>query len=426
MLPSARLRSGNRYIPRMLRRATLLLLVILGGACERVEPPPPAPLAEFIVAAGDSVFWIRSDADGIRVRGAPMALALVGGRFVELYVADDDQSFYDAVYVGQRLFKRDIISGDSMPIVSDTLMRLLARGYATANPDERPLAFDEEGSESPRTIASAEILVLDVMGPWVSYEYRTDVDIIGGTSSHGLRRGVVDVRTGVSSTLEALFGRQQARLVTAEGQRQWREMRDSTLAAAPDDDVLRESLERLNFDPRSFVLLAEGREPRVRFTLAQSGSRFIAPAQELFAVGVEAPAWWEGVREGYPLSVEGAELSESRWPRPEYDVIARPVPDKSRPRIAFALRDAGGQEWPLGFVPAPVQRIMWLDDPALAAGTREALVRAFDDAALYSEDTRVVRQLRPPRHAAPLVQFAAFSPRPITVPRRSPPARSRH
>lgn len=410
----------------MLRRATLLLLVILGGACERVETPPPAPLAEFIVAAGDSAYWIRSDADGIRVRGAPMVLALVGGRFAELYVADDDQSFYDAVYVGQRLFKRDIISGDSMPIVSDTLMRLLARGYATANPDERPLAFDEEGSEAPRTIASAEILVLDVMGPWVSYEYRTDVDIVGGSSSHGLRRGVVDLRTGAPTTLEALFGRQQGRLVAAEGQRQWREMRDSMLSAAPEDEVMRESLERLNFDARSFVLLAEGREPRVRFTLAQSGSRFIAQAQDLFPVAVEAPAWWDGVREGYPVMGDGAETNEQRWPRPEYDVIARAVPDNTRPRIAFALRDVGGQEWPLGFVPAPVQRIMWLDDPALAAGTREALVRAFDDAALYSEDTRVVRNLRPLRRTAPIVQFAAFAPRHLTVPRRSPPARSRH
>ena len=410
----------------MLRRATLLLLVIFGGACERVETPTPAPLAEFIVTAGDSAYWIRSDADGIRVRGAPMVLALVGGRFVELYVADDDQSFYDAVYVGQRLFKRDIISGDSMSIVSDTLMQLLARGYASANPDERPLAFDEEGSESPRTTASAEILVLDVMGPWVSYEYRTDVDIIGGTSSHGMRRGVVDVRTGVATTLEALFGRQQARIVSAEGQRQWREMRDSMLVAAPDDEVLRESLERLSFDARSFVLLAEGREPRVRFTLAQSGSRFIAPAQELFPVGVEAPAWWEGVREGYPVSGDAAEASEQRWPRSDYDVIARPVPDDRRPRTAFALRDGGGQEWPLGFVPAPVQRIMWLDDPALAAGTREALVRAFDDAALYSEDTRVVRNMRPTRRVAPLFQFAAFAPRTVTVPRRSPPVRSRH
>lgn len=410
----------------MMRRATFLLLVILGGACERVETPPPAPLAEFIVAAGDSAYWIRSDADGIRVRGAPMALALVGGRFAELYVADDDQSFYDAVYVGQRLFKRDIISGDSMPIVSDTLMRLLARGYATANPDERPLAFDEEGSEAPRTIASAEILVLDVMGPWVSYEYRTDVDVVGGSSSHGLRRGVVDLRTGTATTLEALFGRPQGRLVAAEGQRQWREMRDSMLAAAPDDEVLRESLERLGFDARSFVLLAEGREPRVRFTLAQSGSRFIAPAQELFPVSVEAPSWWDGISEGYSIAGDDTDATEQRWPRAEYDVVARPVPDDTRPRIAFALRDAGGQEWPLGFVPSPVQRIMWLDDPALAAGTREALVKAFDDAALYSEDTRVVRNMRPLRRAAPKFQFASFAPRQITVPRRLSPARSRH
>jgi hypothetical protein len=409
----------------MLRRATICLMVMLGGACERVEPPPSAPLAEFIVAAGDSAFWIRSDADGIRVRGAPMVLALMGGRFAELYVADDDQSFYDAVFVGQRLYKRDIISGDSMPIVSDTLMRLLARGYATANPDERPLAFDEEGSESPRTIASAEILVLDVMGPWVSYEHRTDVDIIGGTSSHGLRRGVVDMRTGTVSTLDALFGREQARRITAEGQRQWREMRDSLLAAAPDDDVMRENLERLSFDARSFVLLAEEREPRVRFTLPQSGSRFIVPAQDLFPVAVDAPAWWEGVRDGYPARVEGIAGEEQRWSREGYDVLARPATENARPRIAFALRDAGGQEWALGFVPAPVQRVMWMDDPALAPGTREALMRAFDDAALYSEDTRVVRQLPPARRSVPSFRYAAFAPYHISVPRRSAPARSR-
>jgi len=69
---------------------------------------------------------------------------------------------------------------------------------------------------------------------------------------------------------------------------------------------------------------------------------------------------------------------------------------------------------------------MWLDDPSLAAGTREALVKAFDDAALYSEDTRVVRNMRPLRRAVPIVQFAAFAPRPLSVPRRLPPTRSRH
>lgn len=409
----------------MLRRATFLLIA-LTGACERVETPPPAPVAEFIVAAGDSAYWIRSDADGIRVRGAPVALALVGGRFAELYVADDDQSFYDAVYVGQKLFKRDIISGDSMPIVSDTLMGLLASGYATANPDERPLAFDEEGSEAPRTIASAEILVLDVMGPWVSYEYRTDVDIVGGTSSHGLRRGVVDLRTGVATTLDALFGRQQSRVLVAEGQRQWRELRDSSLAAASEDEELRESFDRMSFDARSFVLLADARVPRVRFTLAQSGARFVTPAQELASVAAVPPAWWDGVRDDYPERDEQDNSAAQRWPRAEYDVIARPDDEGTRPRVKFALRDEGGQEWSLGFVPAPVQRIMWLDDTTLAPGTREALVRAFDEAALYSEDTRVVQHARPRTRTRSLFQFAALSTRSNTVPRRLPPARTRN
>ena len=93
-------------------RAQLLLVLVALAACARTKAPPPAPAAEFIIAAADSVFWVRSDTDGIRVRGAPMVLAQVGGRFAELYVADEDYSFYDAAFIGQRLFKRDLISGD--------------------------------------------------------------------------------------------------------------------------------------------------------------------------------------------------------------------------------------------------------------------------------------------------------------------------
>lgn len=403
----------------MRRRATCLALLLLAAACERVETPPPAPQAEFVVAAGDSVFWIRSDADGIRVRGAPMVLAQVGGRFAELYVTDDDHSFYDAVYVGQRLFKRDLISGDSLPLVSDTLMRLLARGYAVANPDERPLAFDEQGSENPRTIASAELFVLDVMGPWVSYEYRTDVDVVGGSSSHGLRRGVVDLRTGVATTLDALVGRSEARRISAEGQRQWREQRSALLEAAPEDLELREQLERLAFDPRSYSLEVERREPMVRFALTQSAARLPLPAQTLVPVAVAPPAWWAGVRDEYPALSDSSERS---WGRGGYTLVGRAVTEPT-PRVAFVLRDAGGQEWRLGFVPAPVLRVMWLDDSVVAPGTREALVRAFDEASFYSENTRTVRGARPRGAATSRLQLAAWPMRRLTVPRRHAPAR---
>lgn len=407
----------------MPRRALLLAIALLGAAaCEQVEPPPPAPPTEFLVAARDSIFWIRSEADGIRVRGAPMVVALVGGRLAELYVADEDHSFYDAVYVGQRLFKRDLINGDSVQLFADTLMRILARNYAAANPDELPLAEEEIGSEDPRIVGSAEILVLDVLGPWASYEYRTDVDIIGRPSSHGLRRGVLDLRTGVPTTLDALVGSPAARPVIAEGQRQWRELRDSTLVAAAgtkDEKPLRNEYERYSFDPRSFGLEVAGRRPLVRFSLALSGSLNPLPALQLGPITLDEPAWWPTVIGDYPATGEN---DERLWPRGDYEIIARPAAGQV-PRVAFALRDAGGQEWALGFVPAPVQRVMWLDDSVMAPGTREALLRAFDEAALYSEETRVAR--RPRVAPGPRLVPVTRAPRTFMSPRRHKPSRPR-
>lgn len=409
----------------MLRHALPGLLLLLAvAACERVEPPPPAPPADFLLAAGDSVFWIRSEPDGIRVRGAPMSLAMVGGRLAELYVAEEDLSFYDAVYVGQRLFKRDLINGDSLQLYADTLMRLLARSYAAANPDEQPLALNEQGSENPRTIGSAEILVLDVLGPWVSFEYRTDVDVVGRPSSHGLRRGVLDLRTGVQVSLDALVGRSAARALVAEGQRQWREMRDSVLAASEamaDAERVRDEFARLGFDARSFGLAVQDRRPLVRFTVVQSGALHPAPPMTLFPIPLDsAPPWWAAQEPEY---AEPGEQAELLWRRPEFEIVGRPD-SAAGPRVSLAMRDAGGQEWRLGFVPAPVRRVMWLEDSAVAPGTREALTRAFDEAALYGDPSRVARGART-APAAARVMPVLHTETP-TVPRRHPPLRARN
>lgn len=402
-----------------------MLLLLAVGACERVEPPQPAPPADLLLSAGDSVFWIRSEADGIRVRGAPMSLAMVGGRLSELYVTEDDLSFYDAVYVGQRLFKRDLINGDSLQLFADTLMRVLARSYAAANPDEQPLARDEQGSENPRTIGSAEILVLDVLGPWVSYEYRTDVDVVGRPSAHGLRRGVLDLRTGVQTSLEALVGRTESLALADEGQRQWREMRDSMLVAAEevsDADRLRDEFARLSFDPRSFGLSVFDRTPRVRFTMAQSAAPRPAAAVSLFPIPLDpVPAWWEELAGAY--AEPGAD-DEQLWRQPEYVIVGRPEPG-TRPRVSLAMRDAGGQEWRLGYVPAPVHRVIWLQDSTVAPGTREALMRAFDEAAFYGDQSRVARSRGARPASQPrFVPVAATAASP-TTPRRHPASRPR-
>jgi hypothetical protein len=372
-------------------RARALLLVLLLAACERADAPAPAPAAEFIIAAADSVFWIRSDADGIRVRGAPMVLAQVGGRFAELYLTDVDLSFYDAVFVSQRLYKRDLISGDSVMLVADTLVPLLARSYAAANPEERPLDEEEQGSENPRTIATADVIVLDVHGPWLSFEYRTDVHVVGGTSSHGARRGVVDLRTAAPTTIEALVGSGPARRLIAAGRARWRTMRDSMMAVARyagEESIA--AVERLSFDPRSFILGVQDRDPRVRFAIALAGAIEPGGVVELDPMQVTEQAWWEAVRQSHPIE-EG--LEERTWPRSGYTLVARPTAGPAA-RMAFVLRDAGGSEWRLGSVPSPVLRVMWMGDSTEANGTRDALTRAFNQAAFYSGETRVVRHPR--------------------------------
>ncbi len=403
-------------------RARAIPLLLCLAACERAEPPAPAPAAEFIIAAADSVFWVRSDDEGIRVRGAPMVLAQVGGRFAELYLADIDHSFYDAVFVSQQLFKRDLVSGDSVMLFADTLVPMLARGYAAANPDERPLDEDEQGSENPRTIATADVIVLDVHGPWLSYEYRTDVDVIGGISSHGARRGVIDLRTAAPTTLEALIGTGPARRLVSAGRERWRMMRDSMrLIAADAGEESLAAIDRLSFDPRSFILGVQDRDPRVRFAVTLAGAIEPGGVVELDPVAVEEQVWWEQVRQSHPIE-EG--FDERTWPRDGFTLVARPAQGPSA-RMSFALRDEAGSEWRLGSVPSPVLRVMWLGDSTETPGTRQALTRAFNEAAFYSGDVRIVRHRpRPGPDARPLVRHAARQVAPGAPVRRLPAARA--
>src|SRR5712675_3359771 len=111
-----------------MRYPTLLLLVpVLLGAC--AFPPPPPPQAEFLVSAGDQTYWIRSDNSGLRIRGSPLILARTGGRYYEIFVGEIDRSFPRALLSGERVFRRELATGDSAIIFDDTTVVRLAEQY---------------------------------------------------------------------------------------------------------------------------------------------------------------------------------------------------------------------------------------------------------------------------------------------------------
>src|SRR6266550_9453772 len=153
---------------------TAALLVACKGSRSSTAQTSP-PRAEFLVSGGDSTYWVASGPTGIRVRGSPILLARFGGHFHEVFVADDDRSYPNAFLVGERLYRRDIMTGDSALVFADSLVPRLAAAYARAHPHERPLGPNEDGNDDPPTSVTAEVDVLELFGPYVSYEYHADV-----------------------------------------------------------------------------------------------------------------------------------------------------------------------------------------------------------------------------------------------------------
>ena len=383
-------------------RARLPLLAACLGtaaACGRgrrapADQPVAAPAAEFLVATQDSTYWVRSTASGVRVRGAPLLLARFDGRFYEIFVADDDRSYEDAILVGERLYRRDLSTGDSAVMFSDSVVPHLAKAYARAHPGEQRLGPDDEGNDDASTQATAEIDVLAIDGPYLSYEYRVDTQLPDGGGWHGVRHGVVDLRSGRRVAIRDLLPDSAAARVLRAGRLAYRATLDSIARDASSGDEraarARELLRAASFDATSFALVDADTAPAVEFAIPdrtdQDGDEILTLPAIPASFG-----WWSEMRPELP-EADGSGAGLDRWRRSPvagYDVIARY--DSSRDVERLTLADRSMHEWPISSVTPPVQRIYWLDTPPVDAGVRHALARAFNDASLYDEDTRTVR-----------------------------------
>ncbi len=356
-------------------------------ACD--DPAPPAavpPTLDALVAAGDSLYWLRADSSGLRLRGVAMTVARLDGRFHEIYTVEDDQSFYDAVFVGQGVYRRDLAGPDSVLVARDTLIPRLAAAYAAANPRERRLRPEEPANEYARTVATVAFEDFAVFGPYLSYEHVVEVDVVGGSTVRTLRRGITDLRTGEPATLVALFGAGTARQMLASAQA------DLTASADP-------GAWRLVDD--SFTL--DGTADTVVVTFAAVATDDEQGTDMLFLtpIAVPAPEWWRALGDERPTQLEPA----PRFTLGALQLAVSPLADDGRATIT--LRDASARLWEAGKVTGDVRRVYWLDS-TVTPGTRDALARAFDDAVLYSGEARIVRG--PPVRRGPpsLFRVASF------------------
>jgi hypothetical protein len=374
------------------------------AACEGARPTRRSPPASFLVAAGDSTFWVESDADGVRVRRSPMLLTEVGGRFYELYVADDDRSFYDALIVGQRVFRRDLVTGDSTVLMQDSTLAGIARAYALTHPHEVPLDADEEGAEEPSAQATTETELLDVFGPFLTFEQHLDIDVAGERDHHTTRRGVIDVRDGRVLGVEDLVPDANAGHVFDEGRRLLGTVIDS-IRRTTDERGRRAAaaLAGFVFDSLSFTLVESDGHPAVAFLVPGRGPRAGGYALPLPPVRITPGPWWASVRATLP--VLPSDLLE--WKGKEYDVVVRE--DSSGDMATVMLREVR-EEWPVARIPIPVRRLRRLDDGPNDPVVLRALARAFEESALYSGEARTASGHSTSRSAGPL-RLASFSSR---------------
>ena len=385
MPPSSSTAPAPPRSPRRLVRSAYVLLGTLlacrGAAGDAPVHAPPA--AEFVLAAGDSAIWVNSVDGTVQVRGAPIELARVDGRFYELYVADDDRSFEDATFVGQRVYRRDLLRGDSTLVYQDTLVPRLARDYARRHPDDPPLAAGEEPSDEPLWDVESTLDLAEVQGPFVSFDLRTDVRRDGVPPAAVRRGGVIDLRHGGAATLRQLLagGTTPAELDRRRGLR-LRATVDS-LSRAGGESASREAalFAGAAVDPRSFRLTTAEGGPALAWTLTTAG---FGGGLELPPVSIGEPAWWAEVAPTLPVASAGG--ARAIWRHGGYEVVVRY--DREAGGAQLVLRDSTSREWSVARVPVPATRIFWLDVPAIDSAARHALVRAFDESALYDESVR--------------------------------------
>lgn len=384
--------------------------VACGDAIERIpRSSNTPPTAEFLVAAGDSSYWVRSNAEGLRVRSAPLLLTRADGAFHELRIVEDVVDYLDAEFVREQLYGYPLGRTDSVLLFDNASVTAAMQQWLREHPDEQPIDPAEAEAPDPASSAADFLEVIDVHGRWISWAYSLDIDIEGAVShTHLRKRGVVNIENGAAATLDSLVSSAEAARILVAG----RASLDTMLAVvrgASDARAARarETLHTFAFDPSSFSIGNEGRTPSITFHVAGTGADGEALELLLPPIAIsEKTEWWLAVEPMIPFW--GGDSLNVRWSQALYTVTG--AVDSSRTSIALSLvaDTIDATPWPLAVVPMPAYQFIALDRPGIDPALRRTLERAFDRAsgddpyatrALGRRPTAPVRAQPPFRHA---------------------------
>ncbi len=385
--------------------ATLVLCACLGACTDRVAPSEVPPVAEFLVAAGDSTYWVRSSAEGLRVRSAPLLLTRSGNHFFEVRIVEDIRDYLDAEFVRERLYGHALGREDSVLLYADDAVAEAMRFWLSERPGEEPINPDEEDAPEPTSSAADFLEVIDVHGVWVSWAHALDIDIENAPGhTHQRRRGVSDIRSGVRAELSTLMSDAEANRIAALG----RASLDTMLAVvrnATDDRAARAraTLHTFVFDAASFSITDLERKAAILFHVP--GTSADGEALELLLPPIainETPDWWSTVQRTVPAW--SADSLSMRWSNARYRVVGSADSARSVLSLSLVSDSMGARAWPIAMVPMPAYQFIALDDATLDESARAALSDAFDRASADNTvaldgDPRNPAVLRPAKYS---------------------------
>ena len=367
------------------RTAGALLVGLSVLACTPVAREGARPEAEFLVVSDDSTAWVRSGADTVVVQRAPMLLATLGGRLVEIYVAEEPIDFDDATFLVTRVYRRDLVTGDSTIVFADSTVLRDAMAFVRAHPDAERLDPEDSAPEPTRSL-EAGITPLEVVGNTLGLEVHVD-RTEGELGTHDTYRATVDLATGRRLTLGEVVTVPIATATVGDARQN---LAAAVVLAGRREGPLGKSasaaLSLLQIDSLSFSLSRRGDSLAAQFLAhaeqvideTRDTHRF---ALEPIAVG--APVWWANARPTLPHLLAD---STSRFEMGPISLDLRYDADEV---ASIAARTTSGARL-VTRMRGPVRRVIAVGDSLIQprGQWRQALERAFAESGYYSKQVR--------------------------------------